>query len=72
MMAHSLMLSLILMCRCRVLHVLMTYLTLTTYCWMLCEGGHIYICLVWPLQVRIMVMVWYGMVWYGMVWYGMV
>ena len=30
----------------------MTYLTLTTYCWMLCEGIHIYICLEHPLQVK--------------------
>ena len=37
--------------RCRVLYTIMTYLTLTTYCWMLCEGIHIFICLEYPLQV---------------------
>ena len=37
--------------RCRVLYTIMTYLTLTTYCWMLCEGIHIFICLEHPLQV---------------------
>ena len=40
--------------RCRVLYTVMTYLTLTTYCWMLCEGIHIYICLEHPLQVATM------------------
>ena len=37
--------------RCRMLYAIMTYLTLTTYCWMLCEGIHIFICLEHPLQV---------------------
>ena len=37
----------------------MTYLTLTTYCWMLCEGIHIFICLEHPLQVKTMVICMY-------------
>ena len=47
--------------RCRVLYTVMTYLTLTTYCWMLCEGIHIFICLEHPLQVKTMIVCMYDM-----------
>ena len=33
---------------CRALHVLTTYLTMTNYTWMLCEGAYLHFLLVMP------------------------
>jgi calcitonin receptor-like len=35
---------------CRVLHVITTYFTLTTYLWMLCEGAYLHLLLVMPFM----------------------